>query len=397
MLRISSLSSTVCTLAIVVSASCSSQDASTPGLAPASTEVDSGAPVTPAGDANDATKPRTTPPPLPIIPNAGGPLVARPEIVTLTWQGDSIASDLETFDDWLVPSDFWKDLMAEWGVGPGVHVASYRIPDTAPSTLDDSAIAKLIADLVAAGRIPAPNGSRIYTVYPPTGVIVTNRFLGSGCDGGFQAYHSAFRTASDVLAPYAVTPRCENNAKAAGMSPTDYVTWGASHEVMEAASDPDPLHHPAWVIRTQTDETPEPGENADLCTGHPTRVDGRLVTRNWSNVAAKKGERPCVPAPAGPMFGAFADPMIVAPDTSVTTKVKVYASSDLPDFKVAARPYDPNLSATLNRSVANDGDELELTVTANSRYTATPGSNIVALYAGTSDYTTRHAVIIRRR
>src|SRR5262249_48364596 len=161
------------------------------------------------------------------------------------------------------------------------------------------------------------------------GRTITN--LGStGCQD-FQAYHGSFvaplpadagvDAGATALAIYTVTPRC---ADTQGMSPLDFTTWGASHEVMEAASEPDGEHR-AWVITAQTATTPELGENADLCTGHPTRVEAHMVTRNWSNVAAAKGDRPCVPAPAGPMFGAVpeASSVSVNPGSSVTAKVRL--------------------------------------------------------------------------
>jgi hypothetical protein len=151
---------------------------------------------------------------------------------------------------------------------------------------------------------------------------------------------------------------------------------------------------PAWVISDQTPETPELGENADLCTGHPTRIDGYLVTRNWSNVAARAGERPCVPAPPGPMFGAFADPIAVKDGGTATAKVTYYATGPMPAFRVAAFAADPKLHATLDVTTGNDGDLATLTVKADPSWVEIPGQNVVFLYATTKDYSTRRAVIV---
>ena len=359
-------------------------------------EADAATPPPPGADAHAA------PPPRPLIPNNGGPVVASPEIVTITWQGDSLADGLEAFDDWLVASATWKTMMAEWGVGPGKHVARYRVPTAAPATLDDADIRALLASAFAAGEVPPPNGSRIYTVYPPSGTTVTS-FGSKGCDT-FQAYHSAFDAPSDgadagapALAVYAVTPRCDGGASS-GLPPLDYVTWGQSHEVMEACSDPD-ARNPAWVILEQSAETPEMGENADLCTANPTRVEGHLITRNYSNAAVAKGERACVPAPPGPEFGAFVDPdeITLAPGTSGRYALHLYASGPMADFTVNAYAINRELTVKQDRKTGNDGDVITLTIAMSTGYVEAIGTNLVYLYASAAGYTSRRAVIVHQK
>jgi hypothetical protein len=369
----------------------------------ASDPVSSGTSATAASDAGPATGEDAstdagttftpaTHPPLPIIPNQGGPIVAHPEVVTITWASDPLAPDLEAFDDWMVASSFWQGLMGEWGVGPGTHGKSYRVPTPAPATLDDGAVQALIADAIVANDLPAPSADRIYAVYPPAGTEVTN-FGAIGCQG-FQAYHYSFTPAgASALAVYAITPRC---ASTPGMTPLDYTTWGMSHEIMEAASDPD-WAHPAYVIQEQSLLTPEPGENADLCTGHPTRVDGHMVTRNWSNVAAKNGDRPCAPATPGPGFGVYADPgeIAIAPGETVTVKVRAWSGAPMPRFKVIAYAASDDLTAKLGGTSAENGDELTMTLTASASFAADPAANLVYLVAADGDYTTRASLIVR--
>lgn len=348
------------------------------------------------GGATDADAGHTfvTPPPLGTIPNQGGPIVASPEIVTVTWSGDPIAADLEAFDDWFTASPTWATMMSEWGVGPGTHGGTWRVPTPAPAVLDDTAIQKILSDAFDAGSLPLPNGSRIYTIYPPAGTTVQS-FGSEGCTS-FQAYHYAY-TAKNALAIYAVTPRCDGGAQE-GMSPLDYVTWGQSHEVMEASSDPK-YDQPAWRLDTQSASAPFPGENADLCVGHPTKIDGHMITRNWSNVAVTKGERPCVPAPPGPMFGAFADPpeITLAPGTSTKVTVRLYATAAMPAFQIMPFPTSKDLSAKLDAKTGNDGDVLTLTVSASSSYVEVPGENVVELYAETNDYNTRRGLIVHAK
>jgi hypothetical protein len=298
----------------------------------------------------------------------------------------------------MVTSAFWKTMMAEWGVGPGTHLTSYRVPTAAPASLDGKDIEALLGAAIAAGALPPPSASRIYAVYPPAGTTVTN-FGSPGCTA-FQAYHFAFASgAADggagAYGIYAVAPRCPTPN---GMSVVDYTTWGMSHEIMEASSDP-LYEHPAFVINEQTPTTPEFGENADLCAGNPVTVEGHLVTRNWSNVAAKAGQRPCVPAPPGPMFGAFADPggVSVAPGGTAKVNVHLYTSAPMPAFTLDVYPSDPELSATLSAASGNNGDVLTLTVKASAAFVAQPGVSILGLYARSSDYGTRGAVIVHAK
>lgn len=336
-------------------------------------------------------------PPFPVIPNQGGPIVAHPEIVTITWSSDALAPDLEAFDGWLVASSFWSTMMAEWGVGAGTHGGAYRVPTAAPATIAESDVAQIIEAAIVAGKVPPPSPSRIYTLYPPAGTVVTNGGV-EGCTG-FQAYHSSFFTsvgsdAGDALAIYAITPRCSQTQ---GMSAKDFTTWGMSHEVMEASTDPD-YRRPTFVIDAQTPETPETGENADLCTGHPMREGGFMVTRNWSNVAASKGQSPCVPAPPGPSFGVFADPNVVriAKGTSVDVPLHVWSDGPTAPLRLGTFALDPSLKASISPGTAKNGDTVTLTLTATATQSNTLGMNLVYLYAtGGDGYSTRSAIIIR--
>lgn len=343
--------------------------------------------------ADDASVP--PPPPLELVPNNGGPIIKSPELVSVTWKSDAIEADLVAFDTWLPSSSFFTTMMAEWGVGAGSHGGAYSIATAAPAVLDDAAIKALLTDAITQGKVPVPNGSRIYMVYPPKGTVVQS--FGAGCTD-FQAYHSAFQFAGEggtALAVYSVTPRC---ADTFGMTPTDFTTWGASHEVMEATSDPD-AQNPAWVIMNQTPSTPQPGENADLCTGQPMKADGHMVTRNYSNVAAKAGARPCVPAPAGPMFGIYANPTEVklAPGTAIEVPVYAYADGPLPAFNVSAYASTPSLTVTLGTKTAAAGDTLTLKIAASSAFTGAEGENIVTLYASSNGYGVTRQLLARHK
>lgn len=370
---------------------CSSTEAVTAPRAAA--DEDAATPLTEDAASPDAAD--AAPPPMPpqqLLPNHGGPIVATPEIVTITWQGDELGADFAAFDDWLPTSSYFTTLMAEWGVGKGSHGGVYVVDGAAPATLDEDGVRAVIEAGVAAGKLPAPNGSRIYTLYPPASTKVTNAGV-VACEE-FLAYHASF-IAGSTLAIYAVTPRCEAPA---GTSVLDYATLSASHEVIEAASDPD-YRKPAWVNTAPSAEAPIPGENADLCTSHPTRAEGHLVTRNYSNVAAKAGKRPCVPAPAGPSFGVYAaaSEFVVAPGQSLTVPVYAYADGPLPAFDVLTRSGDPSLRVSLTKTKAAAGDSFELTIRASADFDDSLGANYVELAARSDGYTVRRGIAIRAK
>ncbi|MDB4996089.1 MAG: hemagglutinin protein, partial [Myxococcaceae bacterium] len=226
----------------------------------------------------------------------------------------------------------------------------------------------------------------IYTVYPPAGTAVTS-FVGTGCQD-FQAYHYATTTPGGVAVIYAVTPRCAFTNK---MLPLDYTTWGQSHEIVEAATDPF-YDQPAY---RQDDPTKgQVGENADLCTGFPLVVEGHTVTANWSLKAAKADERPCVPAPPGPMFGlAPASPSVtMAAGASKDVDVTAYSNAPMPAFAVLAYAETLDVTPKLSAKNGSNGDVMvvHLTTPAN----ASSGDVRVVLYAASADYHTSSSLLV---
>jgi len=177
------------------------------------------------------------------------------------------------------------------------------------------------------------------------------------------------------------------------LSGIDAVTAPISHEIVEAATDPFGPTKPAW-------DTPDaPHAFLPLLVGGPEVADycypfeasyyvasdiGHAVARSWSNAAAAAGHDPCVPADATPYFNAM--PImpddVVATSSSGSTKVKglrlpvgttktveVDLFSDAPTgpWSVALEGFSSALSMSLDRSQGQNGDKLELTVTANSK------------------------------
>src|SRR6185437_13055959 len=166
---------------------------------------------------------------------------------------------------------------------------------------------------------PKPDESTIYTLFYPSGVNVSA--LGGVTCQAFQGYHDSFPLGGgDVI--YAIVPRCPP-PPVQGVTDADQMTAEASHELVEAATDPLPSSKPAYVTVDAPSHAWEllgGGEIGDLCAGFgdvfykPTGFDN-LVQRVWSNAAAAAGHDPCQPNGATPYFNSapvLADTITIA-------------------------------------------------------------------------------------
>ncbi len=257
----------------------------------------------------------------PQVTDDGAPVLASPLFVPVVFAGDTLAPQIETFLSALGPSAYWSTIGAEYGVGPAVSGPLVVESAAAPSDIADPAIQTFLANAIAtdprfgalgpatdAGAQPgdpdaAPPASVVYVLFYPTGTTITAGALGTGCVS-FGGYHSSFALANGAMVTYAVVPRC---ASFNGVSGLDFVTVSASHELIEAATDPVPmlpayrgtdLDHVLWELVLGD------GEVADMCAFlpdsnvHPAEpaLSAFLVQRSWSDHAAAAGDDPCVPA-----------------------------------------------------------------------------------------------------
>jgi hypothetical protein len=268
--------------------------------------------------------------------------------------------------------------LPQYEIDGGTAAASGPLPATDGGTLDDADVPALLMGAFDAGSLPPPTTQTVYVLYPPDGLTVTQGAY-TGCVD-FQGYHSSAPLSSGPPLVYAMVPRCSAAAQQSGLSDLDFTTWGASHEIAEASTDP-LWQQPAWV-----DYQANTGEIGDLCDGYPVRVDGNLVTALYSNAAAAADERACLPAPTGPNFGVFATPAtlsIPAGDAGVFAAT-VYAAAPL--SLILSTYADLQTIATRPDSLpVNNGDTIPLTVTVP---TDTPsGQHYVELYLMSQDQT----------
>jgi hypothetical protein len=276
-------------------------DEAPPPAAPAPTEptappLDHGAPST--------TYPAFTPELAQIVSN-GGKVLKNPTIVTVTWSTEANADTFEKFGDDLGPSEYWKTVTSEYGVGPAVsgdanHV---RIADPPPAEMKDSDVGQFNTDHnpAATDAWPQPTGDSVYILYihDDTKFLLQNREV---CSQGVGGYHDSVKIAGKNVA-YAIVPQCGG---------LDETTLSASHELAEAATDPYPMTAPAYYGFDEDHLAWEffqqfASENGDACEFYrdsalqSTELDV-VVQRQWSNAAAKAGHNPCVPAPEGQKY-----------------------------------------------------------------------------------------------
>jgi hypothetical protein len=256
-------------------------------------------------------------PPMPQVVDAGGPVMKSPKFVIITFAGDSLAAQIDDFASKVAASaTYWSGTTAEYGVGPVSSVLDIAVTDTPASNLGDADVQAWLASKLSgpdAGTLdggapwPQPDGETLYMIYYPAGVTITQGG-GASCSQ-FYGYHGDFALASKAVT-YSVIARC---TPFPGTSAIDSVAAIASHELVEAATDPlqeNPAYsqpdpdHAAWA-------TLAGGELGDMCAGFgnvfykPADVP-YLVQRTWSNKAAAASLDPCQPDGVTPNFNTAA-------------------------------------------------------------------------------------------
>ena len=238
----------------------------------------------------------------PQVKNNGGPTLAAPVIVTVTWSTDPDASSYNAFGDAIGGSSYWHAINSEYGVGPATSGTANHVSITTalPATLADTDLDKMVT-ANAGTSWPAYTSNTIYVLYLPPGQSLT--YLGQDICGQAGGYHTETQTGNFS---YAVLPHCGN-------SQASDIEYSASHELDEAATDPHPLtnvayygfddNHYAMTFFNQFQT-----ELGDACeffqsAYDPTDFSPYTVQRQWSNKSAAAGHDWCVPLLGEPMYG----------------------------------------------------------------------------------------------
>lgn len=316
---------------------------------------------------------------LPRLEHRGGPFLRHPRVVTITFAGDDeiLVRSLDAFGDTITRTAWWRavtdGLCTPSGdcVGEGRAGASVVLDEALPSAVHATALVALLERVIGQGRLGTIDDDTLLVVYPPAGVTVSDEFVSRYCGDAPRGFHRALRRPARTT-PYAVVPRCGG---------LDDLTATASHEILEAATNPDPSHRGfALAGGSASGGFAAAGvEPVDPCglilrNGHRVEAAGFTVQRAWSNAAAASGANPCVPAPTAAPFLALvpAAPAIRlrAPGEVARVTLTAAASADGRPWTIAtidlavAPGAAPAVAAQLDRTQVAAGDTVTLTLTA---------------------------------
>jgi hypothetical protein len=189
------------------------------------------------------------------------------------------------------------------------------LTEAAPATIDDSAIQTWLAGKLNSSdpAWPAADANTLYMIHYPASTSITLASQGQTAHScqEFGGYHNSAALANGTQASYAVIPTCSGIIP--GLNGLDELTGSASHEIVEAATDPTPEvngmqaygqvddAHLIWELALGG------GEVGDMCAQFPgvfTKWSdlNYTVQRSWSNQSASSYHDPCVPELPGEVY-----------------------------------------------------------------------------------------------
>jgi hypothetical protein len=361
---------------------------------------------------------------LPQVVSYGGPVLYTPKVQVISYAADPDAADVDAFVQGLTTflSSTWSVQTAEYGIGPLAVLPAITLPGTAPTMLDDHGTPTTPFQQNLASQLEgvdpawgAADSSTIYLFLLPLGTDITSS--AGHCCIDVYGYHSEVSVAAGgdagaIDVPYAVVCTCPTGP-GNPLSPLDRVTSTVIHELVESATDPFFYTRPAYAGTDEADLiwtlTAGGGEVGDLCQFQPDahfEPDGKwMIQQTWSDVAAKAGKDPCVPASStDPYF----DSAPVLPDMLVfdgvhtkgvaipleetrTIDVQLFSEAPTGPWTVSVYNFYSNADLTLclaaNTGSSGDtcvdtlsgsnGDTLQLTITANAFESNTGGTAFV--------------------
>jgi hypothetical protein len=310
-----------------------------------------------------------------------------PQIYPVFFAGDdaTTVASLTDFSQNVGSTSYWTATTSEYGVGAATGHPAIMLTQAAPTTIDDSAIQSWLAtEFAGTDGFPTPDANTLIVLYYPASTTIT--LQGATSCQQFGGYHNSASVNGQQVA-YAVVPRCT------GID----LTGAASHELIEAATDPQPMVNPAYVQVDEGDLVWQlllgGGEVGDMCAQFPNVFTtfppfNHTVQRTWSNKAAKAGHDPCVPQLAGEVYFNAAP---VLPDMapinlggqtatiksvsipvgqSKTIPVQLFSDGPMAPWTVSAvdpavslGAPAPLLSFSFDKTTGSNGDTLNLTIT----------------------------------
>jgi hypothetical protein len=217
----------------------------------------------------------------------GGTLLTSPKLVTVFWGGSMWNSSkpllyhLADFDKFvqtaLDPLMLLMDTQystSNYHIGVGTENSVYE--NNSPLLLPwvpDSYIQSSLTSMIKSGEVGYPDANTLYVIYTPPGVcgILGNQHT---CGGGVCAWHNvtsdpAINSGNSIY--YAFVPDAPSSGCRHGLAEQDSITQAASHEVMEATTDP---LGTGWT-------TQQGNEIGDLCNGQGFNYPDLLTGKSF--------------------------------------------------------------------------------------------------------------------
>jgi hypothetical protein len=311
------------------------------------------------------------------VPFNGGPVIAHPALVPITFQDDPNRATLEAHAQWLASSSWLTQVGSEYGIGLGSILGTVPLSANAPTSLTDGQLRSMLAGWILAGTAPRPVDGTfdavLYIVYLPSQTTITLTATGgptlTSCMD-FGGYHEEMNL-DGIHASYAVVDACPSSSP--GLTDLQDEEVAASHEIIEAATDRFPETAPAWTF---TQNTVVPwlligAELGDLCA-EPRQIYHQsqyYAQRIWSNAAAATGtEDPCAPQdPASPYYGVSTDATAVSVAAGGQVNFTLVGWSTAPvgtwglGAQVGGGTFSPGVS--VDQNAMTNGGHATLTVT----------------------------------
>jgi hypothetical protein len=221
----------------------------------------------------------------------GGPTLKNISVHPVFWNsGTQFQANINAFYNGVTASALWS-VLAQYGLGNGSGVAGVVDNRTTASVTDRQVQTELTRLINTTHQLPAPNANNYYPVHFPAGMNITAPDGSRSCVV-FCAYHGTY-VLNGVNVNYGIIPDqgggcaggCGNNA-----SRVNNMDSVASHELIEAATDPAVGLATVFGPPLGWYDQPDNQEIGDLCNGQQGTTVGRdgvtyVIQLEWSNSA----------------------------------------------------------------------------------------------------------------
>jgi hypothetical protein len=353
-----------------------------------------------SGSSSGSSFPIAAHPAFPQLVDQGGPVLTAPKIVTVTFPGDANATTYNSFGAQAVNNSWWDTVRAGYcetgtttcvGDGPGgTSIAVTAAPGSSYTDSADPTAASTLKTYIQSlipTPIPTPDAQTMLVFYFPASTTIT--LDGASSCQQFGGYHNSL-TVGGVNFTYAIVNECPVQAESA-LTQVQETTFAASHEIVEAATDPFQTQTALGFYLNFNDPAIVPwnnsggGEAADMCVDFlglnqdSTTEGGFTVQRIWNNAAAAAGGDPCVPASTAPYYNTAPEKWLetLAVGSSGTFGAVGFSNATVANWTLlgydlnatSATNLNPYLSFTFNGSAAsasmNNGTNVQVTVKLN--------------------------------